>query len=96
MVAHLKLMVLLLLLTYGIPINGHRILGIFIHIGSSHFHTFYPIMNGLAQSGNDVTVLSYFPVTDSHVNYKQFVFDGMPVINSSINLNEIVCKCLFL
>lgn len=47
-------------------------------------------MNGLAQSGNDVNVLSYFPVTDSHANYKQFIFDGIPVINSSINLNELV------
>lgn len=90
MVTHLKLMVLLLLLTHGVPTNGHRILGIFIHIGGSHFHTFYPIMNGLAQNGNDVTVLSYFPMTDSHANYKQFIFDGIPVINSSVNLNEIV------
>ncbi|XP_037024343.1 UDP-glycosyltransferase UGT5-like [Bradysia coprophila] len=89
MVTHLKLMVVLLLLIHGIPANGYRILGIFIHIGGSHFHTFYPIMNGLAQNGNDVTVLSYFPVTDSHANYKQFIFDGIPVINSSINLNEL-------
>ncbi|KAJ6645923.1 UDP-glycosyltransferase UGT5 [Pseudolycoriella hygida] len=89
MVTRLKLMVLLLLLTHGVPAKSYRILGIFIHIGGSHFHTFYPIMNGLAQNGNNVTVLSYFPVTDSHANYKQFIFDGIPVINSSINLNEI-------
>ncbi len=90
MVTHLKLMVLLVVLIHCIPANSYRILGIFIHIGGSHFHTFYPIMNTLAQNGHDVNVLSYFPVADSHANYKQFVFDGIPVINSSINLNEIV------
>lgn len=90
MITHLKLMVVVLLLTHGIPANGSRILGIFIHIGGSHFQTFYPVMNGLAENGHDVTVLSYFPVANSHANYKQLTFDGIPVINASINLNELV------
>lgn len=68
-------------------INGSRILGIFTHIGGSHFHTFYPIMNGLAEKGHEVTVLSYFKTKNSSVNYKEYIFEGLPIINSSLVLD---------
>lgn len=72
------------------PHRPQRILGIFIHPGGSHYHTFYPIMNGLAKRGHNVTVLSYFnaPASVSH-NYHERRFDGLPVINASMPLMEL-------
>lgn len=66
--------------------NGARILGLFIHPGPSHFYSFYPVMETLALNGHDVTTLSYFKVNDAPSNYQQLVIDGMPVINSSLDI----------
>lgn len=72
-----------------VAIDGHRILGIFTHIGGSHFHTFFPIMNGLAHKGHDVTVLSYFKSKNASKNYKELIFEGLPIINSSMSLDVV-------
>lgn len=76
----------LVLLLSAITTNAHgyRILGIFTHIGGSHYHTFYPIMNGLAEHGNNVTVLSYFNAKNPSPNYHERRFQGLNVINSSL------------
>lgn len=68
--------------------QARRILGIFTHIGGSHYHTFYPIMNGLAERGHDVTVLSFFAAKNPLPNYHELRFDGVPVINSSLALDR--------
>lgn len=78
-----------LMLHVLVATDGHRILGIFSHIGGSHFHTFYPIMNGLANKGHDVTVLSYFKSKNASINYKELIFEGLPIINSSISLDVV-------
>lgn len=81
------LIFLMVMAAVGIQeIHFHRILGLFTHIGGSHFHTFYPIMNGLAEQGHDVTVLSYFKAKRPSDNYKEIIFEGLPIINSSIPL----------
>lgn len=75
--------------------SGHRILGIFGHHGGSHFHTFYPIMSKLAESGHDVTVLSYFKVKNPPPSYNQIQLNGLDVINSSLPLAEVNCFYIF-
>lgn len=69
--------------------SGHRILGIFGHHAGSHFHTFYPIMSRLAESGHDVTVLSYFKVKSPPPSYHEIQLTGLDVINSTLPLNEV-------
>lgn len=70
--------------------DGHRILGIFGHHGGSHFHTFYPIMSKLAESGHDVTVLSYFKAKNPPPSYHEIQLVGVDVINSSLPLTEVM------
>lgn len=40
-----------------------KILGIFGHLGKSHFDMFKPLLEELAYRGHEITVLSYFPRT---------------------------------
>lgn len=47
-----------------------KILGLFPHPGISHSHFFRPIMRALAEKGHNVTVISHFPDSDPHQNYK--------------------------
>lgn len=46
-----------------------RILGIFPHLGASHFRFFHPIVTRLAEIGHQVTVVSHFPEKNPHPNY---------------------------
>lgn len=87
---------LLLLQAIAVSVNGHKILGLFIHPGPSHFYTFYPIMNALAEKGHDVTVLSYSRVKDPHPNYHQLIIGGSEVINSSLGLDMMVSYFAYL
>lgn len=58
------------------PVNSHRILGLFIHKIRSHFDVFYPVMNGLAENGHNVTVLSFFSKAEqSHANYNEIILN---------------------
>ncbi|XP_011267296.2 UDP-glucuronosyltransferase 2A3 isoform X2 [Camponotus floridanus] len=41
-----------------------KILGIFGHLGKSHFDMFKPLLEELARRGHEVTVVSYFPRTN--------------------------------
>lgn len=70
--------------------SSERILVLFIHPGPSHFYSFYPLLNTLAERGHKVTVLSYMSVKSPHKNYDQLVLDGMPIVNSSITYEEMV------
>lgn len=81
---------LLLLQAIAVSVNGHKILGLFIHPGASHFDSFYPIMNALAEKGHDVTVLTYSRVKDPHPNYHQFILGGTALINSSLGFDMMV------
>jgi glucuronosyltransferase len=42
-----------------------KILGVFGHLGKSHFDVFKPLLEELARRGHELTVLSYFPRTDN-------------------------------
>lgn len=76
--------------------NGARILGLFIHPGASHFYSFYPVMNALAEKGHDVTSWSYFKAKNPHPNYHELILEGTPTINSSMSLDELVRTSLFI
>ncbi|KAM0727417.1 UDP-glycosyltransferase UGT5 [Formica fusca] len=42
-----------------------KILGVFGHLGKSHFDVFKPLLEELAHQGHEITVISYFPRTDN-------------------------------
>ncbi|KMQ95392.1 udp-glucuronosyltransferase 2a3 [Lasius niger] len=42
-----------------------KILGVFGHLGKSHFDVFKPLLEELARRGHEITVISYFPRTDN-------------------------------
>lgn len=42
-----------------------KILGIFGHLGKSHFEVFKPLLEELARRGHEITVISYFPRSDN-------------------------------
>ena len=58
------------------PVGKLKILGIFGHLGKSHFDVFKPLLEELARRGHDLTVISYFPRTEKAIaeeplpNYK--------------------------
>ncbi|KAL6260459.1 hypothetical protein P5V15_007984 [Pogonomyrmex californicus] len=43
----------------------YKILGVFGHLGKSHFIVFKPLLEELARRGHELTVISYFPRTDN-------------------------------
>lgn len=72
-----------------------RILVLFYHPGPSHFHSYYPLFNELAERGHNVTVLSYNEVKDAHENYNQLILSEMPILNASITYDTMVSgKCV--
>lgn len=73
-------------------INAERILVLFCHTGPSHFYSFYPLFDSLAERGHNVTVLTYNHVKDHHKNYNELLLSGMPAINSSIKYEHMVSR----
>lgn len=67
-----------------------RILVLFYHPGPSHFHSFYPLFNELAERGHNVTVLTYTHVENTNPNYNELLLNEMPIINSSITYETMV------
>nr|CAD7398190.1 unnamed protein product [Timema cristinae] len=53
-----------------------RILGIFGHIGKSHFFVFEPLLKALAAKGHNITVISYFPQKKILPNYTDIDLHG--------------------
>lgn len=53
--------ILVLVLCYTSLSSPYKILGIFPHLGKSHFDFFEPLMKALASKGHEVTVISNFP-----------------------------------
>lgn len=47
-----------------------RILGLFPHLGKSHFDVFEPLLKELAIKGHNVTVVSHFPLKTPLKNYE--------------------------
>lgn len=71
-------------------VNCGRILVLFYHPGPSHFYSYYPLFNELAERGHNVTVLTYTHVKDPHKNYNELLLSEMPVINASITYDMMV------
>ncbi|KAG5676848.1 hypothetical protein PVAND_006655 [Polypedilum vanderplanki] len=61
--------IIILCILLALPVNCHRILGLFPHPGHSHFQFFHPIMKALAERGHEVTVVSEFPNKEPLENY---------------------------
>ncbi|XP_013178836.1 PREDICTED: UDP-glucuronosyltransferase 1-7C-like [Papilio xuthus] len=53
-----------------------RILGLFPHIGKSHFMVFEPLLRALAERGHHVTTVSFFPLKNPPANYTDVVLEG--------------------
>ncbi|GLH16340.1 Uncharacterized protein GBIM_20635 [Gryllus bimaculatus] len=62
----------------GLPpaAEGARILGVFGHIGKSHWDVFEPLMQELARRGHQVTVVSHFPQAAPRANYTDISLKG--------------------
>lgn len=67
--------------------NGLRILGIFPHLGASHFRFFQPIMKRLAEVGHQVTVISAFPEKNPLQNYTDLVLTGVDELSVDLQVN---------
>lgn len=67
--------------------NCLRILGIFPHLGASHFRFFHPIVKRLAEIGHQVTVVSHFPEKNPHPNYHDLILakEGELSINLEVS-----------
>lgn len=83
--------ILIAIILYGSSfVNCSRILVLFYHPGPSHFHSYYPLFNELAERGHNVTVLTYTHVKGAHKNYNEFLLSEMPIINASITYDMMV------
>ncbi|KAJ8946467.1 hypothetical protein NQ318_004513 [Aromia moschata] len=71
-----KFLAIVILFVYATPLCAYNILGIFPHLGKSHFDAFRPLMKGLAQKGHSVTVMSHFPLTRPFQNYRDIDLGG--------------------
>lgn len=71
-------------------VESSRILVLFYHPGPSHFYSFYPLFNELAERGHNITVLSYNHVKDVHENYNELILKEMNVINATFSYNDMV------
>ncbi|XP_014369341.2 UDP-glycosyltransferase UGT5-like isoform X1 [Papilio machaon] len=54
-----------------------RILGLFPHIGKSHYIVFQSLLQALADRGHDVTTVSFFPIKNPPPNYKDVSLEGV-------------------
>ncbi|XP_011865660.1 PREDICTED: UDP-glucuronosyltransferase 2B20-like [Vollenhovia emeryi] len=74
-----------------------KVLAVFGHLGKSHFDVFKPLLEELTRRGHELTVISFFPRTDSAKateplpNYKDIslVDPGTGVYVNVIDLHEI-------
>lgn len=76
--------VLLLDVVYGL-----RILGIFPHMGASHFRFFHPIMKRLSQVGHQVTVISHFSEAEPTSNYRDLIIKGGEELSINLEVNNV-------
>lgn len=85
-----SLLVALVLLTLSqseVGVDGSlKVLGLFPHPGISHFHFFHPIMEGLAEAGHEVSVVSHFPNKNPVARYKDFPLSGVDKLTNSVDL----------
>jgi glucuronosyltransferase len=66
--------------------DSFKILGIFTHIGKSHFDVFEPYLEQLAARGHQLTVISHFPRKDPIANYKDIDLRGTTKVNKTVSV----------
>lgn len=87
--AIVKFLIAICLLNVSL-VTSSRILVLFYHHGPSHFFSFYPLFDELAQRGHNVTVVTYAHVENTHKNYNELLLGDMPLINASITYDSLV------
>lgn len=86
--------ILKILILFGLHLtfaNCSRILVLFYHHGPSHFYSFYPLFNELAERGHNVTVMSYIHVYNPHKNYNELLLTELPELNGTLTYDTMVC-----
>lgn len=86
--------ILKILILFGLHVTlvtCSRILVLFYHHGPSHFYSFYPLFNELAERGHNVTVMSYIHVNNPHTNYNELLLTEMPELNGTLTYDSMVC-----
>ncbi|XP_031842459.1 UDP-glycosyltransferase UGT5 isoform X2 [Nomia melanderi] len=81
-----------------VPAKKLKILGVFGHMGKSHFDIFKPLLEELARRGHDLTVISYFPRTEKAIateplpNYKDISLlgDGLNQFVEVVDLHQMI------
>ncbi|KAL0123286.1 hypothetical protein PUN28_005667 [Cardiocondyla obscurior] len=64
-----------------------KILGVFGHLGKSHFDVFKPLLEELARKGHEITVISFFPRTDSAKAKEPLPsYKDISLVNSSVGV----------
>ncbi|KAK7870747.1 hypothetical protein R5R35_009897 [Gryllus longicercus] len=67
----MKILLAVILLSFSENVcQAARILGVFPHIGKSHYIMFEPVMKALAHRGHEVTVITQFPLKNPPQNMK--------------------------
>jgi glucuronosyltransferase len=66
--------------------DSFKILGIFTHIGKSHFDVYEPYLEELAARGHQVTIISHFPKKHAIFNYKDIDLRGTTTLNETVNI----------
>lgn len=66
----MKIILFVLICVICCDVDAYRILGVFPVASQSHFYVGNALMEGLAEKGHDVTVLSPFDSNNSYKNYK--------------------------
>lgn len=74
----------LVLLTLIRPNDAGRVLGLFPHTGRSHQMVFEPLLRELALRGHNVTVVSFFPLSNPPPNYKDLSLRGLAEIGIEV------------
>ncbi|XP_075974221.1 UDP-glycosyltransferase UGT5-like isoform X2 [Anticarsia gemmatalis] len=57
-----------------------NILGLFPHVGRSHFLTFEPLLKRLSENGHQVTVVSFFPSKERRENYTDISLESLAMV----------------
>lgn len=63
--------------TVSYNVESARILGLFPHVGKSHFMVYHPLLKRLAERGHQVTVVSFFPTQNPPDNYNDVSLAGI-------------------
>lgn len=86
----LTALVIILVASQPLPVQGANILAVFPHMGMSHWLFFRPIVTELVRRNHNVTLLSYFGIDDadmkSQPNYHEYLFKRDRFLTNTFDL----------